>query len=114
MGERLRGKGNYTVAEIMAFSSHEDDWRKLEALLYQDYVLVKSSLKIRTPKGGASIIALAINHYVISIQNEMPYSLLFKSAKMRLKRLSRNSVPMLSRYGKTDIPVVKVAGCGIV
>lgn len=39
MGERLRGKGNYTVAEIMAFSSHEDDWRKLEALLNQDYVL---------------------------------------------------------------------------
>lgn len=41
MDDRLRGNGNYTIEQIMAYSSYKEDWYALEQLLAQDYPLQK-------------------------------------------------------------------------
>lgn len=41
MDQRLRGKGNFTIEEIMDFSSRKEDWLELERKLSIDYVIEK-------------------------------------------------------------------------
>lgn len=41
MDNRLRGKGNFTIDEIMSFSSCKEDWINLENKLTEDYYLSK-------------------------------------------------------------------------
>lgn len=41
MDQRLRGKGNFTIEEIMDFSSRKEDWLELERKLSIDYVIQK-------------------------------------------------------------------------
>lgn len=51
MNERLRGKGNYTIDEIMSFSSCKGAWIELEKKLYNDYELHTLIIK-DSPKEG--------------------------------------------------------------
>ncbi|MDD4244127.1 MAG: hypothetical protein PHG08_07450 [Bacilli bacterium] len=39
MDERLRGKGDFSIEEIMSFSSRKDDWIELDMQLSEDYLL---------------------------------------------------------------------------
>lgn len=41
MDERLRGKGNYSIDEIMNYSSMKESWLHLERKLFEDYQIEK-------------------------------------------------------------------------
>lgn len=51
MDERLRGKGDFSVEEIMAFSARKDDWIDLEQKLNEDYLLEKIIIKDSPSQG---------------------------------------------------------------
>jgi hypothetical protein len=41
MDERLRGKGDYSFDDLMEYTSVKEDWKRLESVLNQDYMLHK-------------------------------------------------------------------------
>lgn len=41
MDDRLRGKGNYTIEEIMSFSTRHEDWLTLDHIFSDDYQIEK-------------------------------------------------------------------------
>jgi len=41
MDERLRGKGDYSFEDLMEYTSVKEDWKRLESVLNQDYMLHK-------------------------------------------------------------------------
>lgn len=51
MDEKLRGKGDYSIEEIMSFSSRKDDWIQLESKLSEDYILDKIVIKDSPSQG---------------------------------------------------------------
>lgn len=78
MDEKLRGKGDYSIEEIMSFSSRKDDWIQLESKLSEDYILDKIVIKDSPSQGWGLTIGLERILYAISILKENPYLLPFK------------------------------------
>jgi len=55
MDEKLRGKGDYSIEEIMSFSSRKDDWIQLESKLSEDYILDKIIIKDSPSQGWGGV-----------------------------------------------------------
>lgn len=88
MDERLRGKGNYSVTEIMDYSSQKDSWLHLESKLSEDYQIVKIIINDSKLHGWGINYRVGNNSLCYIHPEKKLCSSPFKLRKMQLKKLN--------------------------
>lgn len=114
MDERLRGKGDFSVEEIMAFSARKDDWIDLEKKLNEDYLLEKIIIKDSPSQGWGINYRVGKNSLCYVHPEKTSLFVAFQITEAKMNEIKPFLVSMLGRFGKTVILAEKAVGCGTV